>query len=85
MLAKKSREDVSCLAYYGKREWLIKLRKQNGLSQSLCAAMADISQSYLQKIEYGYVIPNQEIKQRITDVLGTEPSVFETEDKKMRR
>lgn len=68
------------MAYLGKREWLVKLRKDKGLSQSMCAAMSDMSQSYLNKIECGYMKPRQDFAERIARTLDFDVRLFETED-----
>lgn len=67
------------MAYKGKREWLIKLRKQKGLSQSLTAAMSDMSQSYLNQIELGYIEPNPEFCERIAKTLEFDVRLFDEE------
>ena len=45
------------MAYYGKLEWLEKIRVAKGYSQDRVAVMAGISQGMYSKIELGYRDP----------------------------
>lgn len=68
------------LAYYGKRDFLIAVRKKTGKSQSLVAALSDISQSTYSQIELGFFDPSPEVVGRVTKVLGITPEDFYSHD-----
>lgn len=60
------------------REWLVKIREKQGLSQYAVAAKAGISQSFYSGIELGNrgnKLPVQTAK-KIADVLGFEWDMF---------
>ena len=73
------------MVYYGKREWLLKLRKEKGFSQDLTAALSGISQALYHKIEAGYFNPNQEQAARIAETLGITYDDFIKADEEARR
>lgn len=68
------------MAYYGKRDFLIAVRKKTGKSQSLVAALSDISQSTYSQIELGFFDPSPEVVGRVTKVLGITPEDFYSHD-----
>lgn len=68
------------LAYYGKRDFLIAVRKKTGKSQQLVAALSDISQSSYSQIEQGFYNPPPEVVNRVTKVLGITPEDFYSHD-----
>lgn len=58
------------MAYLGKRQWLLKVRKEKGFSQALTGAMAGISQPMYNYIELGYKNPSKEQAAGIAEALG---------------
>lgn len=70
------------MAYYGRREWLRKIRNEKGLSQDMTAALADISQTLYSKIENGFKDPTPEVAERISKVLGISKEEFYEYDAK---
>lgn len=68
------------MAYYGKREWLRKIREGKKLSQDMTAALADISQTHYSKIENGFADPTPEVVSRICKVLEISADEFYQHD-----
>lgn len=70
------------MAYYGKRQWLRKIRTDKGLSQDMVAVLAEISQTYYSKIEVGYIDPTPETVEKISKVLDISTDDFYKHDEK---
>ena len=68
------------MAYYGKRDWLVRIRKNKGLSQDMTAALSDISQTHYSKIENGFTDPSPEVVERVCKVIGITPEEFYSKD-----
>lgn len=58
------------------REWLVQLRKQQGLTQQQVADRAGISRSYYSGIENGTRDGQVDKIKRIADVLGFDWTIF---------
>ncbi|MBQ8082252.1 MAG: helix-turn-helix transcriptional regulator [Clostridia bacterium] len=71
------------MAYYGKLEWLEKIRVAKGYSQDRVAAMAGISQGMYSKIELGYRDPTPEQAASIAEALEFDAGRF-AEEGRMR-
>lgn len=54
----------------GKREWLIKARKERGYKQNEFAKMVNLSKNYLCSIESGDRRPSGKVALRISRALG---------------
>lgn len=62
------------------RHWLIKLRKERGLSQYQLADMVGISRSYYSEIEVGAKTPGGRTAKKLADFLGFDMDVFYEEN-----
>ena len=70
------------MAYFGKREWLVKISKEKNISQGLLAAECDTSQAMYSRIELGFSDPSDELAQKIADYLGFPVERFKEEKAK---
>ena len=72
------------MAYFGKREWLRKLREAKGFSQDRTAAEAGMSQAMYSRIENGYSNPTPEQAGAISGALDFKAERFALEDEARR-
>jgi len=70
------------MAYFGKNEWLVKIRKEKNISQGLLAAECGCSQAMYSRIELGFSDPSEELAQKIADYLGFPVERFREEKAK---
>lgn len=63
-----------------KREWLIKARKNKGLSRAQTAKALKIDASYIEKIENGKRRPSVPLAKRFGILLGIDWQCFYTQD-----
>lgn len=61
---------------FKKREGMILKRKQMVMNQMAVAAAVGVSQSYYCNIENGYITPDEEIANKLIEVLGLDPDYF---------
>lgn len=73
------------MAYYGCREWLKELRMNKGYSQSMLAAICEMTQTSYANIELGYRKASRKYAEKIAAALGFPIERFEEEDEKAAR